>query len=116
MGTESLAVLVLTLVISYFSLRAGRRGTALSVLPLVLLPSLNLVGGWASPQLARLGGTPIQWRILFVVVGLAAQVAVLGGISRAITKKGIRRTYLGMCGGFSVVFALLILFRLLSFT
>lgn len=112
MRMESLAVLVLILTISYISLRTGRRGTSLAVLPLALLPLINLVGSWVSPQLARLGGTRIHWWILFVVAGLAAQGAILGAISRAITQKGVRRTYLGMCGGFSVIFALLILFQL----
>ncbi len=116
MRLESLVVLVLILLISYFSLRGGRRGAALAALPLVILPIFNLMGGWVAPQLARMGGTPVHWRVLFVVAGMLVQGALLGAISRAMGRKSTRRTYLGMCGGFSVVFAFLIIFEILPFT
>ena len=115
MTTESLLVLALILVISYFCARTGRRGTALSILVLGIAPVMNLLGAWLSGPLSRLVGNHLQWRMLFVVLGLLIQGAILGAISRGIQKKAIRRSYLAVCGGFTVVMAFLIILRILPF-
>lgn len=111
MLTESVILAALVLVMYYLTLRSGRRGIALVLLPLLIVPGMNLLGYGLAPQLDKVTSAlgPDHWRILFVLGGLAATMCLVGGISRNIRRKGFRRGYLFLCGGFSMIFSFLIL-------
>lgn len=109
MLVESFVVLILILVISYFCVRSGNRGTGLSILPLLILPSFYLSGFWLAPRLARWGLSPIKWTLLFVMLGLLLQGLIIGAIAHGIEQKRVRHTYLGLCCGFMLVFLVMII-------
>lgn len=111
MLTESIILVILVVTMSYITLRSGRQGTALVLLPLLIVPGANLLGYGLAPQLDKLTTAlgPNHWRLLFVLGGLAVTMGVVGAISRNIKRKGFRRGYLCLCGGFSLVFSFLIL-------
>lgn len=111
MLTESFILLILVLMFCYFTLRSGRQGTLLLLLPLVVVPGVNLMGFALAPQLDKLTSalSAEHWRILFVLGGLAVTMALVGGISNNIKRKGVRRAYLFVTGGFTLVFSFLIL-------
>lgn len=104
MVTESIVVLVLTLMISYLYLRRGRRGTALSVLPLCVLPVVSLLGYLLRDRLPTSILPANMWGVLFVIVGLVVAGLLFGMIGSNIKKKPARRLYLLMCGGFTLIF------------
>ena len=110
---ESIIILAVVLVISYFCARTGRRGTGIAILALTISPAANLLGAWLAPYLAGLWGGIFQWRLLLIVVGLVAQGALLGAISRGIQKKTVRRAYLAVCGGFAGIIAFAMILKML---
>ncbi len=114
MFLESAVVVILSIILWYLFIRSGKRATAMSVLPLVVLPLFNIAGQMFSVQLARLGllGS-LEWQVLFVFLGLLAGGALFGGISRNIKRPTARRGYLILCGGFTVLFAFTIIVNLL---
>ncbi len=114
MFLESGVVVILCFILWYLFVRAGRKATAMAILPLVVLPLFNIMGQILSPHLARLGLLGIlEWQVLFVFLGLLAGGALFGGISRNIVRATARRGYLILCGGFTVLFAFTIIISLL---
>ena len=111
MLTESFVLVALVLVMSYLTLRSGRRGTALVLLPLVIVPGVNLLAYGLAPQLDKLSEAmgPNHWRVLLVMLGLAVTMGLVGAISRNIKRKGPRRAYMLLCGGFTLIFSFMIL-------
>ena len=111
MMTESIILMILVVTMSYLTLRSGRRGTALVLLPLLIVPGANVLGYGLAPYLDMLTTVlgPEHWRLLFVLAALAVTMCVVGAISRNIKRKGFRRGSLFLCGGFSLVFSFLIL-------
>lgn len=105
MVTESIVVVVLTLLIAYLYMRRGKQGLAASILPLAVLPMVCLVGYFLRQRLPIAILPPAQWGILIVMVGLLAGGSIFGIISRNIRRKSARNMYLLVCGGFTVLFA-----------
>lgn len=114
MFLESFVVIILSGILWYLFIRAGKRATALAVAPLVVLPFFNLTGIILAPRLAWLGFLgELEWQVLFVFVGLLAGSVLFGGISRNIRRPSTRRGYLVLCGGFTLIFAFTIIVSLL---
>lgn len=113
MALESLVIIVLTLLLCYICIRRGRRAAALGVMPLAIVPLFNLAAIGLCGQLSRLWATPELWRVGFVLLGLLLSGAIFGGISRSIRSTSTRCSYLVICCGFTVLFSLFILFRIL---
>ena len=111
MFTESLILSVLVLTMCYFTLRSGGRGTVVAVLPLLIVPGTNILAYGLAPQLDKLSEalSANHWRVLFVLGALVVTMGLVGGNSRNIKRKGARRGYLLVCGGFSFLFSFLIL-------
>lgn len=106
MVTESVVVILLTMVISYLYMRRQKRGIAVAVLPLAVLPFFNLLGNFISVQLGSTALlSPRQWRVMFLMIGLIVGGSLFGIISSNIKKGAGRRVYLLLCGGFTVLFA-----------
>ena len=104
MVTESAVVLILILLISFIYLRRGKRGMAVGVLPLAVLPLFMLAGAllcntmpaWVPPQ---------HWRLFFVMAGLVGGGTLFGVFGAHIRKKSAQQGYLLLCGGFTLLFA-----------
>ena len=111
MLTESFILLILVVVFCYFTLRSGRQGMVLLMLPLLVVPGANVMGFALAPQLDKLSPLlgPEHWRLLFVLGAVAVTMGLVGGISRNIKRVTARRAYLFVCGGFSFLFSFLIL-------
>lgn len=110
MLTESIILSALVVMMCYFTLRRGGRGTVLALLPLLIVPGANILAYGLAPQLDKFSFlSVIRWRVLFVLGALVVTMGLVGGISRTIKRKGPRRAYLFVCGGFSFLFSFLIL-------
>lgn len=110
MFTESFVVVILTLVIAYLYLRSGKRGLALAVLPVGVLPLVYLAGSGLCRKLGPV--TPLsdlQWQVLFLFLGLAAGAICQGVVSYNIKRPSARRGYIILCGSFTALFAFAIL-------
>lgn len=104
--TESVVVILLTIIISYLYMRRQRRGIAVAILPLAVLPIMNLVGYFVSTKVTGMTLlSPQQWRVMFLMLGLIVGGSLFGIISHNIKRGAGRRVYLFMCGGFTVIFA-----------
>ena len=108
MLTESVILALMVVVMWYFTLRSGRRGIAFALLPLLVVPCANVIAAALAPRLDLLSDAlgARHWQVLFVLV---VTMAWVGAISRNIRRKGPRRAYLFVCGGFSLLFSFLIL-------
>ncbi|MEG1942932.1 MAG: hypothetical protein RR049_03875 [Angelakisella sp.] len=105
MVTESVVVILLTLIISYMYMRRGKRGIAMAVLPLAVMPFANLIGHFISTSFGDALLSAKQWQVMFLMIGLIAGGSLFGIISSNIKKRSSRRMYLFVCGGFTVLFA-----------
>ena len=111
MLTESVILALMVVVMWYFTLRSGRRGIAFALLPLLVVPCANVIAAALAPRLDLLSDAlgARHWQVLFVLGALVVTMALVGAISRNIRRKGPRRAYLFVCGGFSLLFSFLIL-------
>lgn len=105
MITECAVLVLLTLVIAYLFMRQEKRGTAASILPLAVLPSVCLLGYALRTRLPPSLLSPQHWYILFVMAGLAGGITLFGIIAKNIKRTSARRMYLLLCGGFTMLFA-----------
>lgn len=115
MVTESVALLILVLILSYFTMRTGRKASAVAILPLGVMPAVQVLGYIVVYQFgmqAALSGQ--MWYLLFLFVGLLCAGALLSYISCKIRSKKARRGYFLIFGGFILVFALLCAFSILK--
>ena len=114
MFLESGVVVILSIMLWYLFIRAGKRATAVSLLPLVVLPLFNILGQILAPRLTLLGFLGVlEWQVLFVILGLLAGSLLFGSISRNIRRPAARNGYLILCGGFTLLFAFTIIVHLL---
>jgi len=113
MYTESVAIIILILLMAYFAMRSEKKEFAGSVLPLVIVPLFNLLT-MPSTKLLRmhltreqLGGVNVAINIL----GLVVACVVLGILSRQIQSRAGRRIYLLLCAGFSAALTLVYIIK-----
>lgn len=114
MITESVALLILVLILSYFTMRTGRKASALAILPLGVMPAVQVLGYIVVNQFGiqtALSGQ--MWYLLFLFIGLLCAGALLSYISSNIRSKKARRGYFLILGGFILTFALLCAFSIL---
>lgn len=105
---ESIVAILLTLIVSYIYLRAGKRAMSIAVLPLILVPFSNLLAYLLRGSLGQLFSLgPTVWRLIFILAGLAVSVALVGSISTKLRKGSSRRFYLVICVGYCLIFAIL---------
>lgn len=113
--TESLAIIFILLVMSYMFMRNGKVATAVSVLPLMIVPGAYLISGpiatVLAPWLSMM--TVPEIRVVIVIIGLIITGIILGIISVQITQKVLRRGYLFLCGSFTIVITIIMMSRLL---
>ena len=109
MVVESLAILLLLLIIEVVFLRAKRREHAVQIAPLLILPAghflVNLVPDLIRFQLTATVKTSVD------VLCLAIAVSLLGIFSVRFTRMRTRAAYLLTCGGFTVILGLIFIYN-----
>ena len=109
MVVESLAILLLLLIIEVVFLRAKRREHAVQIAPLLILPAghflVNLVPDLIRFQLTAAVKTSVD------VLCLAIAVSLLGIFSVRFTRMRTRAAYLLTCGGFTVILGLIFIYN-----
>lgn len=102
---ECWVIIVLLLVMSYAIYRTGRAGQAVSILPLLLVPTAHLVGSPLSRFLdslfPQLSGR-LFW-VSFDVVGLVFTCVLCGMLAGNMGTRKTRRVYMVLCGVYSAV-------------
>ena len=115
MIAESWAILCIVIVMAYFISRKSRPVSALTFLPLLLVPLSYLIGfpvaGWIT-DLTEVGFDTVRLGIL--VVGLVISCVLYGTCARLYHSKSSRVCYLVMCPGFSALLCLIYVFSIVK--
>lgn len=116
MVVECFAIILVLLILSYMFMRSGKVATAVSVLPLTVVPIAYLVSKPMASVLARwlTQMTISEIRISIVIVGLIITGIILGSISVKISKKMLRRGYLWLCGSFTIIISVIMIVKILN--
>ncbi len=111
MVTECAAIVVIILLFCAITARQGKGGTAVAVLPLAITPLAYLIGVYAAPFVDAQTQRPMLplLQVGSVMVGALVACLIMGFISSQINGKNNRRGYMLLCGGFTLVLALVIL-------
>ena len=113
MVTECVAIIFLVLVLAYMMFRRGNRSTASAVLPIVVLPTAYLVAKPVSmvlnPVIPML--SQIHIMIFIVVTGLVIASIWIAFCTHRITQPTVRRVYLVLSVGFTLILAFIIFLR-----
>ena len=115
MITESMVMVAIIVIFCFFSLRTGRRGIAVAVLPVAVLPLFYVMGSASAVQFSSCLPfcTPIQWQVVCVIAGLVISALLLGFFTGVLRSKRAKLFYLVLCGGSTAVFAFTILHTLI---
>lgn len=110
MVVECLAVVLLILVFVTMAYRRGAKRAALMTLPLVCVPLVHILFTPFSVQIARWipGVGPELFAIGIDLLGLVATCVMLGVNAFHMQSQRLRRTYMLLCSGFSLIFCLIL--------
>ena len=102
---ESTIVLVFVIIIFAIYMKKGKHGLAVAISPLGIFPLFDLMGYFIQNKLPKVPFLAhVEWRILFIVLGIAIPCTLYGMISINIEKKSTRKMYLVLCAGFTLVY------------
>ena len=110
---ECSAIILVILIMSFMSLKSGKKsGWSIAMLPLILVPAGHIAGLWLSAPIARLLHITIvaAWIGIDLCV-LTITCLLLGIISLNIKKARLRICYLSMCGLFSALLTCVLIVR-----
>lgn len=110
MLVESIAILMILIIMGFIFLRAHRKDYALWILPLIFVPLVHT----AVALLAEVWTVAAQMnvRAFSDVLALAASVAGMGMLSMKTSSRKTRFAYLSLCGGFSTALTLIYLYHI----
>ena len=102
---ESTIVLVFVVIIFAIYMRKGKHGLAVAISPLGILPLFDLMGYFIQNKLPKVPFlNHIEWRILFIILGIVLPCILYGMICINIEKKSNRQMYLILCAGFTLIY------------
>ena len=112
---ESIAILVIVLIISYIILRKGKPNLSMSILPLTFTPAMYFI----SIPIADLFNDLFNWeintiRIFLIFISALIASLVFGILSSKIKKKSFKTYYNVLCTGFTVVYAWILMLYFLK--
>lgn len=116
MVLESAVAIMLTFLVAYLYLRSGKRAMFIAILPLTIVPAANILGFLLSKSISSLlhfGET--NWRLIFIALGLAVSVAIVGSISTKLKRRASRRWYLLVCVGYCLIFSCIIMVKVIGY-
>lgn len=110
---ECSAIILVILVMSFMSLRSGKKaGWSIALLPLILVPAGHIASLWLYLPLARLLHiTVVAARIGIDLCALTVTCLLLGGIALNIKNSRLRFGYLVVCGLFSALLTCVLIVR-----
>ncbi len=115
MTVECVAILAILGIFTFSLARSGRRTTALALLPLLLVPLAFLAGMPLAATLASVTDIPRGTvRACVTLAGLVAACVLFGMLCGNFRSSRTRRLYLIMCGGFSAILTVILLFNLMT--
>jgi len=116
MTTECSTIIVILLLIAGVMARRGKTGAALAVLPLGITPVSYLFSGYLARAIDRLQPADAFAVVQAAVVVTGALVAclILGFFASKVRSGATRKSYLFLCGGFTLALTVVILSHVLS--
>lgn len=106
---ECIAILAVLGILIFMIARAGRQTVALALLPLLLVPLSYLLSIPLSSFLSSLTGLPrFTLAAGVLLLGLIAAGLLFGMLCGNFRSRRMQRAYLGMCSGFSVILAMIL--------
>ncbi|KAF5029871.1 hypothetical protein DSECCO2_644060 [anaerobic digester metagenome] len=110
---ECSAIILVILIMSFMSLKSGKKsGWSIAMLPLILVPAGHIAGLWLSAPIARLLHITViaAWIGIDLCV-LTVTCLLLGIISLNIKSSRLRIGYLSVCGLFSALLTCVLIVR-----
>lgn len=112
---ECWAIIAVVLITAYTFVRAHKNSSAGATLPLMIVPFVHILSGGLTRLLLGFIHLPAVYLTMAInTAGLVVACLLIGGISRCITSKAIRRMYLIVCGGFSILLNLVLIYPLIA--
>lgn len=112
---ESIAIIVLIVILIFMIARTGRQSAALCLLPLLCVPLFYMVGIPVSGLLANTLqglGRPVSL-ISITVLGLVVGCALFGMLCGNFRTRRAKQGYLVMCCGFSAALAMVLIHNII---
>ena len=110
---ECWAIIVIIICMVIIFLRAKRKDYAFGIIPLMLVPFIHAVGSPIANVLTKVLPWQIQdIRLSLDISALVVTGMLLGYLAMNFKSKKIRRTFLVMCGGFSIILACVLIFKM----
>lgn len=110
---ECSAIILVILIMSFMSLKSGKKsGWSIAMLPLILVPTGHIAGLWLSAPISRLLHITViaAWIGIDLCV-LTVTCLLLGIISLNIKSARLRIGYLSVCGLFSALLTCVLIVR-----
>ena len=108
------ATIVLVLAFSFICLRSRRKDFAIAIIPLIILPAIHIGGIYLSRLLSSfLPFSSFEVHIFMDIMALLVACILFGLNSGRFTQTPVRRGYLWICGGFTLLFAWILVSRIL---
>ena len=112
---ESFAIISIILAIAFIFLRSGKKVYAYGILPLLLVPVVNLIMPYAVPFLEKiLHFDTVSIKICLIFIALIAACMLIGIAGAALKKKGARTLYFVICGLFTLTLSMLMILQMLK--
>lgn len=115
MYIECIAICAVLAIMIFMIARTGRQTTALAFLPLLIVPISYLLSNPVSSMLAAV--LPLGRAFIAIgvtVLGLVIGCVLFGMLCGNFPTRRMRRIYLFMCGGFSTILTVVLIFNLLA--
>ena len=114
MLVECVAVIIIIALTGYSYLRAKKPNIAMSIFPLAFVPILYLVGIPLSKLLYKLWNiSAVATTSFCVLLGAVSACCIFGYFSTKLYKKSSKMFYNVCCSGFTVIFAWLIIMKII---
>ena len=114
MVVESLAILIIFLVMVVMFLRSKKRKYAILTLPLLIVPLTNILFNVVRDLFKM--SVNLTTHMFVLIVALAAAVLVIGFLTHIIKLKKTKFIYCFTCAGFTTILTVIFLHNLYIFT
>ena len=115
MTTGCSAIIIIILLVAGVMARRGKTGLAIAILPMCITPFFYLISGYLAGFINRWQTTEIYFISRAVIVVVAALLAclIMGFFASKVRSGAARKSYLVLCGGFTLLLTVVILARTL---
>ena len=117
MIAECFAIISIVLAIAFIFLRSGRKVYAYGILPLILVPLVNILSGQMVPAISSV--LPFEHnsiKISLVFAALIAACLLIGFTGSKLDKKSARTMYMIICGLFTLILSMMLVVNTVTYT